>query len=455
MARVIVVDDETAVLKFACDVLQHAGHIAVAAEEGNSALARVRAEPFDIGLVDVKLPGLNGIAVLAAMRALQPKLGAIAMTAYPQHPVSVDETARAGAFEYLQKPFKAAELLRSIDVVVNALRVRPSISANSVQLEAETFQGLVGASPGMRGLYTWLGRVAPTREPVLLEGETGTGKELVARAIHRLSGRTAFVPLNCAAAGPEGLLEKELFGSESGAFTDARERSTGWFEAANRGTLFLDEIGELSLSGQAKLLRVLEDRQFTRLGGRSTVTVDVRIIAATNKDLDATAGSTFRRDLFYRLNAFSITLPPLRERAGDVRLLLDYLLPVLAGELGVTTPSITESALERLEAYAWPGNVRELQQVLKQACLRDDDQRLDIEDVPDRVARGISDLSPALDMMKSGTLAEVVGHRTEIVERNIIARTLARHSNLADAARELGIDQKTLYRKRLQHKLLD
>jgi two-component system response regulator AtoC len=277
----------------------------------------------------------------------------------------------------------------------------------------------------------------------------------VARAIHRLSARSAFVPLNCAAAGPEGLLEKELFGSERGAYTDARERSAGWFEAAEGGTLFLDEIGELSPAGQAKLLRVLEDRQFTRLGGRSAVTVDVRVIAAANRDLGPAAAATFRPDLFHRLNAFGITLPPLRERPGDVRLLVRHLLPVLASDLGVVTPSITASALERLELYEWPGNVRELQQVLKQACLRDDDRTIDLDDLPDRVLPGVPDLPAGVDPTTDGTLAEVVGHAAAVVERNAIARALARHSSLAEAARELGIDQKTLYRKRLQHKLLE
>jgi DNA-binding NtrC family response regulator len=305
----------------------------------------------------------------------------------------------------------------------------------------------------MRALYAWIRRVAPTHEPVLLQGETGTGKELVARAIHRLSARTAFVPLNCAAAGPEGLLEKELFGSERGAYTDARERSAGWFEAAHRGTLFFDEIGELSPPGQAKLLRVLESHQFTRLGGRSAVTVDVRVIAATNRDLGPAAAGTFRPDLFHRLNAFAITLPPLRERPGDVRLLVRHLLPALAAELGGAAPAITAPALERLEGHDWPGNVRELQQVLKQACLRDDDRTIDIDDLADRVLRRVPDLPTGIDMAE-GTLAEVVGHAAAVVERRAIARALARHSSLADAARELGIDQKTLYRKRLQHKLL-
>ena len=456
MARVLVVDDEAAVLRFVSDVLRHAGHVAVAAQDGNAAMACARAEPFDLALVDVKLPGPNGIAVLGAMRAVQPDVSAVAMTAYPHYAINVEETARAGGFEYLPKPFKADDLLRAVNVAISKRRPTPSARMNTTSpVEGESFEGLVGASPAMRALYAWIGRVAPTHEPVLLQGETGTGKELVARAIHRLSGRKTFVPLNCAAAGPEALLEKELFGSERGAYTDARERSTGWFEAAHRGTLFLDEIGELSPGGQAKLLRVLEDHRFTRLGGRSTVTVDVRVIAATNRDLGETAGSTFRLDLFHRLNAFTITLPPRRERPGDVRLLLRHLLPVVSRELGVATPSITESALERLNAYAWPGNVRELQQVLKQSCLRDDDYTIDSEDLPDRVLRGVPPVPPAIDSITGGTLAEVVGSATAVIERNTIARALARHRNLTDAARELGIDQKTLYRKRLQHGLLD
>ena len=456
MARVLVVDDEAVVLGFVSDVLRHAGHVAVAVEDGDKALACVRDEPFDLAVVDVKLRRSNGIAVLGAMRAVQPNLGAIVITAFPHFAVTIDETSRAGEFEFLPKPFKTAELLRAVSAVMTRPRIRRGIDfGETTPLDGETFQGLVGACPAMRALYSWIGRVAPTHEPVLLQGETGTGKELVARAIHRLSGRRTFVPLNCAAAGPEGLLEKELFGSERGAYTDARERSTGWFEAAHRGTLFLDEIGDLPPAGQAKLLRVLEDHQFTRLGGRSVVTVDIRVIAATNRDLGATAGSTFRPDLFHRLNAFSITLPPLRERPGDVRLLVRHLLPVLSNELRLATPSITDTAFEHLETYEWPGNVRELQQVLKQAVVRDDDHRIETEDLPDRVRRRVPDLPAAPESMTDGTLAEIIGHVTAEVERNAITRALGRHSSLADAARALGIDLKTLYRKRVQHKLLE
>jgi DNA-binding NtrC family response regulator len=457
MARVLVVDDEAAVSRFVCEVLRHVGHVAVAVEDGDAAAACVRAEPFGLALVDVKLPGPNGIAVLSAIRAVQPELGAIVITAFPDYAVSVEQTALAGEFSYLRKPFTAADLLRAVDLVMRSPRARPSMGSKDETLPAagETFEGLVGSSPAMRALFGWMERVAPTHEPVLLQGETGTGKELVARAIHRLSGRRTFVALNCAAAGPEGLLEKELFGSERGAYTNARERSTGWFEAAHRGTLFLDEIGELCPAGQAKLLRVLEEHRFTRLGGRSVITVDVRIVAASNCDLAARAGSSFRLDLFHRLDAFSTTLPPLRERAGDVRLLVRHFLPLLSRELGLPTPRITDSALERLAVYAWPGNIRELQQVLKKACVCDVDRTIETDDLPDQALRGVPDHRTVLDSTSDGTLAEVVGQVTAAVERNAIERALARHSSLAAAARALGIDQKTLYRKRLQHGLRD
>jgi two-component system NtrC family response regulator len=225
MARVLVVDDEAAVLAFVTDVLRHAGHVAVAVEDGDAAVACVRAEPFDLAVVDVKLPRTNGIAVIGAMRALQPNLGVVAITGFPDYTVTVAETARAGEFEFLEKPFTTGDLLRAVSVVMHRPGAKPGIRLieTTPPVEGETFEGLVGASPPMRALYAWIRRVAPTHEPVLLQGETGTGKELVARAIHRLSAPTAFVPLNCAAAGPEGLLEKELFGSERGAYTDARE----------------------------------------------------------------------------------------------------------------------------------------------------------------------------------------------------------------------------------------
>jgi len=385
MARLLIIDDEKNMRWALSRALRSEGLEILTAGSGPEGLALLREEKPDLVLLDLKLPGLDGLSVLRQIKAEMPLVAVIIMTAYGSIETAV-EAIKAGAYDYITKPFD----LEAVKLVLARALQNQSLTKEVAYLRREletrySFQNIVGKSAKMRQVFDLIERVADSQATVLIQGESGTGKELVARALHYLSARRTgpFVAVSCAAL-PETLLESELFGHEKGAFTGALTRRIGRFEMANGGTLFLDEVGELTPAVQVKLLRVLQERSFERLGGTERITVDVRIIAATNRNLEqAMREGKFRQDLYYRLNVVPITLPPLRERKEDIPLLVQHFLAkfsrtnphsnVLPPE-GGPVPSgghfkMAPAALAALMNYSWPGNVRELENVLERACL--------------------------------------------------------------------------------------
>ena len=368
MKKILVVDDEPNVHYSFRKILGLDYEIAEA-RDGKEAVQKVQKVSPDLVLLDVRLPDMDGLKVLSRIRELDPSLPIVIMTAFGTMQTAV-EAMKLGAYEYLLKPFDVPVIL---DVVRKALATGEMVKRTvSYPLSGEVGEEqIIGNSPEMQEVYKLIGQVAEKDITVLIRGESGTGKELVARAIYQnsLRSRKRFIPVNCAAI-PDTLLESELFGYEKGAFTGASERWIGRFEQADKGTIFLDEVGSMSPSTQSKILRVLQDGEFNRLGGKEVIKVDVRVIAATNADLEkAVADGKFREDLYYRLNVISISLPPLRERKEDIPLLVEYFINKYRGDLGKDIRGITPAGLEALAGYSWPGNVRELENTIKRTIV--------------------------------------------------------------------------------------
>ena len=368
-ARILVADDEPSIRWLLDRLLRQAGHAVTVVEDGAAALARASAEPFDLAFVDIRMPGLDGLEALSRLRAESPETAVIVMTAHGSVRSAVEAMQR-GAYDYLAKPFDNDEVLLLVERALSAKALaREVVELRTGIQEVWEFGALVGKSPRMQEVYKTIGRIAGTDVTVLIQGESGTGKEVVARAIHHYSRRAGkpFVAVSCATI-PATLLEAELFGHERGAFTDAHQRRLGRFELAQGGTVYLDEVADMGPELQPKLLRVLQEREFERIGGGDPIRVDVRVVAATNRDLEQMIrDGRFREDLYYRLNVVSLTLPPLRERREDVPFLVDHFLTKYAGELGER--ALAADALDRLVDYAWPGNVRELENVVQHAMV--------------------------------------------------------------------------------------
>jgi DNA-binding NtrC family response regulator len=449
MARVLLVDDERHLRHVLSALLSEHGHVVTAAESGEQALELAsRARP-DIMLLDLTLPGMNGLDTFKRLHEDFPTAGCIFLTAYGTIRSAVD-AMRAGGDDYLTKPFDNDELLIAVDRALEMRRLSREVEELRQELTSRYgLDEIVGICPAMREVFRIVSRVASNDATVLILGESGTGKELVARAIQRKSPRRAgpFVPVNCSAI-PSTLLEAEFFGYEKGAFTDAKETHPGKFEQAHRGTLFLDEVGDLPLEAQAKLLRVLEDREVTRLGARKPVKVDVRVLAATNRDLEtAVRKGQFREDLYWRLNVLSLRLPALRERPEDLPLLIDALIERLNTELGTTITGLSPDARRLLIAHDWPGNVRELENTLRRAMVLCDTTVVRPRDLPARI-RGVADAAGAGERIEKLTLAEATRRAVERVERGLIQASLAEHHGSRTATAEsLGINRKTLFNK--------
>ncbi len=439
----LVADDDPAVRQSLERTLTREGYAVVLASDGQAALERLQKGGVDLVLSDLKMPGLNGLELLKAAKVVAPEVDVIMLTAFG----TIEEAVRAmkdGARDFLTKPFQRAQLIR---VIHQALEHRALIEQNRAlqrRLDDLLRQGnIIGASPAFRRMMTLVDQVATSSATVLIQGESGTGKELIARAIHDKSPRRAgpFVAMNCAAI-PETLLESELFGYEKGAFTGAAGRKEGRFELADGGTLFLDEVADLVPATQPKILRVLQEGEFERVGGTRTIRADVRIVAATNQNLaDLVKEKRFREDLYYRLNVITITVPPLRERREDVHVLAEHFLRVYAAKNNRRLDEgVSEEALRRLEAYSWPGNVRELENVIERAVVLARGSRIELGDLPDHVA-GATPLPEGVLMIKYGTtLAEI--------ERQVLEETLRRtNGNKTLTAKILGIDPKTVFRK--------
>ncbi len=386
--RILVVDDEPGMLEVCADTLRRLPGVEVLLEKQTSRAAeRLAAESLDLLITDIRMPGLDGVQLLRLARQHDPSLAVLMLTAYPTVETAV-ESMKLGAVDYLVKPFEPDELLVLIRRLLESKRLREENQLLRRQVERSYAAGdIVGRSPLMRQVFGQIERLAKIEVDVLVLGETGTGKELVARAIHQRSLRTdgPFVPVDCGAI-PGELMESEFFGHERGAFTGAHTRSQGLLEFAHRGTFFLDEIGQLPLRLQAKLLRVLQERTIRRVGGTREIGVNVRILAATSLDLaEEVRQGRFRLDLFHRINVARIELPPLRERADDIPLLVENFIARYAREMGKEAVTIDPEAMEVLTGYPWPGNVRELQNVLRRVLALTAHPTLTLEDLPDEI----------------------------------------------------------------------
>jgi two-component system nitrogen regulation response regulator GlnG len=459
MAYVLLIDDDPAVIpeqvRQAFPAPRYQVEVAGTGAEG---LERVRAEPPDVILLDLRLPDQSGLEVYQQIRRIDARIPVIFITLAKGADAAI-EAMKQGAYDYLFKPLDLNQLRR---VVGEALEVAQRMRAPAVVAESaadpDVEGAIVGSCPAMREVYKAIGRVAAQTVPVLITGESGTGKELVARAIyqHGPRARAPFLALNCAAI-PENLLESELFGHEKGAFTGAHQRRIGRFEQCNGGTLFLDEIGDMPLALQAKMLRLLQEQTFERVGGNETVRTDVRLIAATHHDLKAdSAEGKFRPDLYYRLGVFTIQLPPLRERDDDLPLLVRHYLRRFGRELGREVQEVAPESLERLHGYSWPGNIRELQSVLKQALLRASGTVLlpaflpELSDRPGESEPAGTDLGlEAFIRQRLGPDArELYAETHRQVDRMLLPLVLEHtHGNQHQAARLLGIARQTLRMK--------
>jgi two-component system response regulator HydG len=441
-ATLLVADDDPGLRESLERTLTREGYRVVLASDGRAALERVQAGGVDLIVTDLRMPGLTGLELLRAAKAIMPDVDVILLTAFG----TVEEAVKAmkdGAYDFLTKPFRREQLIKLVD---KALERRDLIEQNKAlkkQLEDIRAKGqMIGSSPAYRRMLSLVEQIADSSATILIQGESGAGKELVARTIHERSGRRAgpFVAVNCAAL-PETLLESELFGYEKGAFTGAVGRKEGQFELAGGGTLFLDEVGDLSLVTQPKILRVLQEGEFERLGGTRTIQVDVRIVAATNQDLaEMVKDKRFREDLYYRLNVITVRVPPLRERHEDVRLLAQHYLRVYAAKNGRKLEGFSNEALERLESYKWPGNVRELENLIERTVLLARKDRIDAEDLPEEVA-GVK--RPPRD-----AILELIGTPLAEIEQRLLDETLRiTGGNKTQAAKLLGIDVRTVARK--------
>jgi DNA-binding NtrC family response regulator len=450
---VLIVDDEPDVVANWSRLLGRDDYACVTATDGERALAMLESERPEIVLTDLKMPRVDGMQVLTRALELDPDVVVIMITGHGSVESAV-EGMRAGAFDYLLKPLPSNDVLRL--AVERAAERRRLIEENRRLREPLApragFDHVVGKSPAMVTVFDLVRKAARSEANILIQGESGTGKELIARAIHAQSARAAevFVPVDCAAL-PDALLESELFGHERGAFTGADRTKPGMIEVADRGTLFLDEIGELPQALQSKLLRALQERQIRRVGGTKFVNVDIRLVSATNRDTaELVRKREFRDDLFYRVNVITITLPPLRERGGDVTLLTHHFLRRYGRNREPLLGGIDPGALACLEAYAWPGNVRELQNVIERACALTDGPMIRVRDLPDHV-RGRGRPAPAVPGQDL-PLAQAREAWLQAFAQGYLTDLLRRHDgNISQAAKTAGVDRKTLHRLLAKH----
>jgi two-component system, NtrC family, response regulator AtoC len=451
--RVLVADDELNMRRVLEAILRREGYDVVTAANGLEALGGMKDGVHTV-ITDLKMPGLDGMGLLKRLSSEYPDVPVVMITAHGSVESAV-EAVKLGAFDYLEKPFEQEQIRQ---VVAKAISTY-TLARRDARPEEPSGHGrfrLVGQSPAIQQIYGVVEKVANTPSTVLITGESGTGKELIARALHENSSRHAgpFIKINCAAI-PKTLMESELFGYEKGAFTGAVGAKPGRFELAHGGTLFLDEIGEIPIEMQVKLLRVLQESEFERVGGIKTIKVDVRLVTATNRDLLAEVGAgAFREDLFYRLNVVPIHIAPLRERREDIPLLADHFIAKFNGRLKKEIASITPEAIERLIAYQWPGNIRELENLMERTMLFCEGPAIRVSDLPVEVtgaSPSAAATSPAGDeggRPAPESLKEAVRAETERVERELIQKALdATGGNVTQAARKLKISRKSLQTK--------
>ncbi|MFQ5456937.1 MAG: sigma-54-dependent transcriptional regulator [Myxococcota bacterium] len=436
--RVLVVDDQESIRRTLSAVLKDEGYPVILASSGEQALERAAQDAPQVVLLDIAMPGMNGIDVLSRLKDATPDLAVIMMSGHGTIETAVRAT-KLGAYDFIEKPLSIEKLLLAIR---NAVEHHKLAEVNRMLLDAlDARAKIVGESAPMKKLMGLIERVAPTNAWVLITGQNGTGKELVARALHTMShrGDKPFVEVNCAAI-PEELIESELFGHEKGAFTGAIMQKRGKFDLADQGTLFLDEIGDMSLMTQAKVLRILQEQSFERVGGVRKIQVDVRVIAATNKDLSQEIDrGTFREDLYYRLNVIPFHVPALSERREDIPLLAEHFLALSAAEARQKPKRLDKAAMKLLSAYAWPGNVRELRNIIERLVLMTPADKITVDDLPEELRGGAT-----VDFSPGGSLAEARAR----FEREFIARMLAENGgNISKTAEKLGVARESLSRK--------
>ncbi|NOZ69208.1 MAG: sigma-54-dependent Fis family transcriptional regulator [Deferribacteres bacterium] len=457
MNKILVVDDEKGVRHSFKKILSRCGYDVITAENGTEAVEKASSENPDLVIMDVTMPGMDGLETLKRLKSGNHSITVIMMTAYSTSERAIT-AMKYGAYDYLTKPFDNDTLIALVKKAIMDGKMSTPVTFDGLD-EEEEGDRIIGRSPVMLNIFKKIGQVAETDVTVLLRGETGTGKELIARALYHHSRRVnrPFLPVNCAAI-PENLLESEIFGHERGAFTGADTRRIGKFEQCDGGTMFLDEIGDMPLSLQAKLLRVLQDGSFQRLGGKELIRADVRIIAATNKDLEALRDrGEFRDDLYWRLNVVSITLPPLRERKEDISEIVRYFIRRFNRELGKNVKGISPELLDEFHSYHWPGNVRELQSIIQRGmvlCQRDILSHNDCESLsqPETRAAETGDvrkmLSGAVDRILQAGGSDIYREAVTDFERLLIEKALQlNNNNQALTARMLGISRNTLKAK--------
>ena len=442
---ILVVDDEPGIIAMLSGLLQDEGYAVVTADSGRETLTLLKQTQVDLVMLDLLLPDLDGLEVLRRIRADDTYLPVIMMSAHGTIPTAVEAT-KLGAYDFIEKPFESA-VERLLLVIEHALNEQ-KLKQENINLRKELSEKyeMIGESKPLQLLYKQIMKISPSNGRVLITGETGTGKELAARAIHRNSRRAdnPFIKVNCAAI-PEELIESELFGHEKGSFTGATSAQVGKFEQAHRGTLFLDEIGDMSLSTQSKVLRALQENEIQRVGGKQVIEVDVRVIAATNKNLDKEIKEgRFREDLLYRLNVIPLHIPPLRERKEDIPLLVNHFIQQFCCENGKRVKSVSPEAMEFLKQYDWPGNVRELKNIIERIIIVVEGDEISADEVATTI--------PVTEEMPTGE--ESLGELVAQYEKKQILDALEKNDwNISRTARELKIDRANLHRKLRQWKL--
>lgn len=453
--HVLIVDDDEAHADAVAESLERVGYECTVAASGTRAATLIESRNFDVIVTDLMMDDIDGLEILRRAKEELPDAEVILLTGHASVKLAL-AAGQQGAHNILSKPVDIKELRQAVDKAATRVRLLRKTQELARRLDEKFgFEGVIGNSPSMQRVIEKLKNVAPTDSTVLIQGESGTGKEIVARALHQNSERKnkPFVPLNIAAL-PESTLESELFGHEPGAFTGAMTKRIGKFEHANGGTLFLDEVGEMPLPMQVKLLRVLEERKVTRLGSNDEIDINVRLVAATNAELqEMVKNGKFRKDLYYRISVVTIFLPPLSDRRGDIPLLIEHFLKTMAERRNRPLPVVSKPVQQALMAYPWPGNIRELRNVVESMVVQDTDGRIDIDDLPDEIAPlgSTSDIEP---MDFRGGADGLIGRPLTDVEKFYIERALELTSGRRDeAAKLLGIGERTLYRKIKEYNL--
>jgi two-component system nitrogen regulation response regulator NtrX len=447
--RILVIDDEPAIRDSMKMILEYEGYECLGAATGPEGIAVVQKESPDLVFLDIKMPGTDGIEVLKQLRTVDDTLPIVMISGHATVNTAV-EAIRLGAQDFIEKPLASERILVSVKNAIEKVRLTDENRAFRKAIDLR--HQMVGRSPALQRVMDAIRRAAPTSATVLLLGESGVGKELVARTIHRnsLRSRERFVQVNCAAI-PDDLIESELFGHEKGSFTGATEKQVGKFEQADRGTIFLDEVGDMSLKTQAKVLRVLQEGEVERLGSARTIKVDVRVISATNKRLEDEIGKgTFREDLYFRLAVIPIEVPPLRERSEDIPTLVQHFLETLARENNLRPKRVTPAAMEELQRHRWKGNIRELRNTVERLLIMSGGDLIDVADLPDSVRFDRNQQVPDNGGQKPGTLREF----KENVERAFLVEKLRESGwNISRTAELIGTPRSNLYKKLEQYRI--